>query len=481
MKNVEILKNHKAKKSEPQILPINPASSGGSRWDDSVKSNKIDAALKMIQTACDGEKHVNLRDATYLLSGYIHTGFFTENEVRSIMQNAIRDKPNVENLDAAYKTIDAAIKHGLKKSLPWPVPEASGKSNSKNQKSTEPAFVVEESSESYLERLQSLRISSASNIQQPDAIVTIDSGIISTPKNITCINGGSKNGKTGGPIAGILAGAIVSTDDVDPDCCGLTVKVNRSKKAVLHIDSEQADHNHQKLYNSIIKRSGVKQEEDYFYSFNFRQLSLKERLASTSGLLAEISEKHNGVYLIVLTGIGDFIASVNDEEAATEIVHEIELLAIKYNCPVICVLHYNPGTEKGRGHLGSSLERKCESVLSVSIKDGLSTLQAKLLRNAGNVPNIDFVYNVELGYHVSMGMLEKGAEKKIREKEIIESVKGFFDNGNVELTYSQLIEAFENAGLGKERTAKTHITNLRRSGIIIPPEKGGKNWKLWVQ
>ncbi|MBR4029001.1 MAG: hypothetical protein IKJ08_05405, partial [Alistipes sp.] len=40
-------------------------------------------------------------------------------------------------------------------------------------------------------------------------------------------------------------------------------------------------------------------------------------------------------------------------------------LSTKTNTHILCVLHTNPGSDKARGHLGSSLQRKAETVIYV--------------------------------------------------------------------------------------------------------------------
>lgn len=57
------------------------------------------------------------------------------------------------------------------------------------------------------------------------------------------------------------------------------------------------------------------------------------------------------------------------------------LLSSKYNCHICSVLHTNPGSEKMRGHTGSELQRKSESVLLVTKSDDVSTVSPQFCRN----------------------------------------------------------------------------------------------------
>jgi hypothetical protein len=82
------------------------------------------------------------------------------------------------------------------------------------------------------------------------------------------------------------------------------------------------------------------------------------------------AEACGGIYCVLLDGVGDLVLDVNDIAETQNFVIELHALAIRYDCPIIGVLHENPGdkTEKQRGHLGSQLERKAESNIRL-VKD----------------------------------------------------------------------------------------------------------------
>ena len=60
---------------------------------------------------------------------------------------------------------------------------------------------------------------------------------------------------------------------------------------------------------------------------------------------------------------------------------ELMALSTNYNCHILCVLHTNPGTDKARGHVGSSLQRKAESVLYVHKVENISIVEPQFCRN----------------------------------------------------------------------------------------------------
>jgi hypothetical protein len=109
---------------------------------------------------------------------------------------------------------------------------------------------------------------------------------------------------------------------------------------------------------------------------------------------------------VILDGVGDMVADVNDAEECNEFVARLHALAIKYDCAIPGVLHFNPGTEKTRGHLGSQLERKSESNLRLD-KDGeITSVWSEKQRRApilkGQGPR--FTWSNDAGMHVSVSL-----------------------------------------------------------------------------
>ena len=56
-------------------------------------------------------------------------------------------------------------------------------------------------------------------------------------------------------------------------------------------------------------------------------------------------------------------------------------LSTIYSCHIMCVLHTNPNSDKARGHLGSTLMRKAETVLFVHRVGEISIVEPQYCRN----------------------------------------------------------------------------------------------------
>lgn len=229
-----------------------------------------------------------------------------------------------------------------------------------------------------LQAFDLLRITDTTDIPPPIPVVTINGEIICTECNMTTISGSSKSGKSA--FTGIIMAGAVSTNGIIDGLEGLEVIPNSNRKAVIHFDTEQARHKHQYNLKTILRRSNLQTCPDYFLSYNIRELAIETYQKTTTDICDAANETFKGVHLIVIDGIADYITDVNDTLTANAIVKFFEGLAIKFSCPIITVMHTNPNSDKERGHLGSQCQRKSESLLSIQTKDGISFMEAKMLR-----------------------------------------------------------------------------------------------------
>jgi len=320
---------------------------------------------------------------------------------------------------------------------------------------------------------ESLRISAMFPVPRPEYYIHANNCCISTPGNITGIIGASKSGKSAF-MSSLISGAI--QDALEMDCFGFKVAPNKQMKVVMSIDSEMSEYDSYRRHVAILKMGSFDREPEYFRSYLFRTIPVRDRFQSLELLIDKQAQAFGGVHILFGDGIADFVASVNDEAECNEAVHKFEAIAIKYKCPVILVLHLNPGSDsKTRGHLGSQLERKAESILAVSKKDSVSSIEGKLLRNSGDIPIQEFVYDTTIGHHVSIGKKDKKDEKAelLRSfvQEVIQIIKA--EPGEM-ITYMKLVDRIMENCYVKIDMAKKKIAYLKTNGYLDEKLYGGK-------
>ncbi len=285
-----------------------------------------------------------------------------------------------------------------------------------SQYTSAPASAPDNTGADFLSDMQRFRITAANPIPEPVPVVSIHGIPICTRQSISMLSGPSKGGKTA--ITSVISAGAIATSNGYDGCEFIEVQHNENLHAILHIDTEQSIYHHYRNHkNSILKRARIEREPEHFYSYNIRSLNLSEYKEKLQGLFNALKEKHGGIHLVIIDGVADFITSPNDETEANGIVDFFGHLATNYDTTIILVLHLNPGTDKERGHLGSQLQRKCESVLTIKKDGDVSVLESKVLRSGGNndFSPIRYQFDKSKGYHT---FLEGSAPIQAKSKEL---------------------------------------------------------------
>lgn len=327
--------------------------------------------------------------------------------------------------------------------------------------------------EQILEKYSHLRITDTTDIPHPVEVVKINGELICTQGGVTTISGASKSGKsafTGVIIAGALSeGGYDGFDSVDVAPC--------NGKAVILFDSEQKPYKHKRNVHSILSRANLTSTPANFQTYNFTSEPVDDCIKMTTDIVWAANELFNGVHMVVIDGGADYIRDVNDPEQSNMIVKFFGDLAITYNTCVIVVVHVNPGSDKERGHLGSQLQRKSESVLTVKTQGDISFLEPKYLRMAGkgDIPVIQFMYDKGKGYHVYCGVREDKEKDAERIANLLEITQSVF-SPPLALDYETSIERIMKHIKRGERIAKDTFKEIKAHEMIIQGED--KNWRI---
>jgi hypothetical protein len=176
-------------------------------------------------------------------------------------------------------------------------------------------------------------------------------------------------------------------------------KLPKGKDHVLFFDTEQSVHRVYQVGHRILALSQT-DAITRLHLFQLRKLSPRERLKFIDQELA--NKSNDNVGLVVIDGIRDLVTSINDEFQSTEISSRIMKWSEKYGFHIMVVLHQNKGDNNARGHLGSELVNKAESVISVAIDEqdrNLSVINCEFSRD---VPFEQFLMGIDqngLPYH----------------------------------------------------------------------------------
>lgn len=271
-----------------------------------------------------------------------------------------------------------------------------------------------------LSDFDSLLVTAEKDIPQDEIIIEIAGAKFASQNNISAISAAPKGAKTA-VMNSMVAGSISCNGAVSgfPD---IQVRPNDERKAVIVFDTEQSMADQQHNVKTILKRAGLHNTPEYLRCYNITSLNLEDYQPKTNLICELNAEKFRGIHSIYIDGGADFIASVNDEEQSSGIVKFYRQLSINYQCPVVIIVHQNPGSEKERGHFGSELQRKIYGLLSIEKKGDIFSINGKMLRRSGNndVPVINFQYCKEQGYHVQVDAQDQEAAKDAARRQKLE-------------------------------------------------------------
>jgi AAA domain-containing protein len=211
-----------------------------------------------------------------------------------------------------------------------------------------------------LEELGKFRHDPNVDVQEPDVFLAIEENgeeiPICTAGNFSLLIGKPKSRKT--TLLSIFGATILNKDR--------QIKILKSiciSEKVLWVDTEQNAYHLSRNLHSLAKM--VDDDLSNIIAYRFRNVDPTDRFTHIKTLITYYVKQ--GVRVVVIDGIADLLTKgYNDEEEAIKISNFLLKYTEDYNIHIITVLHENKGNGMAKGHIGSYLIQKSESVLSVS-------------------------------------------------------------------------------------------------------------------
>lgn len=188
--------------------------------------------------------------------------------------------------------------------------------------------------------IQASLIPQGIEVPKPDIVFGINDISILTKKSISTLIGRAKSGKT------TVTSWIVSKSILDD--------IN-----VLWIDTEQGLYYGSRTQHWILSMSNLTQSECLQF-YDLKTFTPSKRVSMIEEIIKMFKPD-----LVVVDGIRDLVFDINNPEQATIIVGDLMRWADHYDCHILNILHQNKGNEHARGHLGTEMINKSESVIKV--------------------------------------------------------------------------------------------------------------------
>ena len=226
------------------------------------------------------------------------------------------------------------------------------------------------------ERVEPYIVDMSKQLPEVLPLVSINGSCICSVGNISAVCGEAKSRKTF-----LTSGLVASAMAIPYNKLNNFQIVDKNHNLdVLWVDTEQGEMHVRKVVDRISEMTGAKLggliSEPRLTTLALRELAPHERKQRMYDAMRLMHYD-----LVVIDGIADLQRNTNDLEESDALVTELMALSTLAETHILCVLHTNPGSDKARGHLGSSLQRKAETVLFVHRVGETSVVEPQFCRN----------------------------------------------------------------------------------------------------
>jgi hypothetical protein len=191
-----------------------------------------------------------------------------------------------------------------------------------------------------------------------------------------------------------------------------------------------------------------------------RELEPKKRIEAVKSAMERVKPT-----FCVIDGVGDLMDDTNDNRESVSIATMLLQLTTKYDCHILTAIHTNPGTDKARGHIGSEIMRKAETVITVK-KDGDTTCVT-----AAYCRDIEFQ---EFAFRIGAdGLPELTSLPVVTPKNAaLEKLFGETIPLQSTMNYTDLVTKIAESENVQPRQAKNKIKDALNAGIIVKNDGG---------
>lgn len=307
-------------------------------------------------------------------------------------------------------------------------------------------------------------------VAKPPSIIEVGGISLFTLGNISALYGKPKGGKT---FYGIKLTCVV-LDNNSRLYKGFKNKIPYSN--VIYFDTEQSDYHVSLLGNRIVQKVGLKPETSKFSLYALRKHSPAIRLQ----IIEQILYSSKDVSFVIIDGIADLLMNgYNDEKEAIMIASKLLKWTQELNIHIVVVIHENKGNSFLKGHVGSQIMQKAETILNVAKStrdDSISEVTASYNRGE-NIPTDYFIID-ENGLPIDADAPIAPASNKPLKKPTdfdlefkLNLVEEAFQNEK-EIKYKALSDKLKHYLANKlyyvgDTTLRGWITYYKESGIIL--------------
>ena len=217
-------------------------------------------------------------------------------------------------------------------------------------------------------RWQDTMLSLVKEYKQEPEVLKIGGVPIGTLGNFSASIGKAKSKKTFN-VSAMVAAALSGKEVLN-----YTTDFPEGKDRILYIDTEQSQNHCMIVMHRIMKLAELPSNEDCdrFYFLALRKFNPKERLAIIDDAISQIE----GLGFVVIDGIRDLVYDINSPSEATCVISKLMQWTDEHQIHLHTILHQNKSDENARGHIGTEINNKAETVIQIE-KDKTTATSVK--------------------------------------------------------------------------------------------------------
>lgn len=207
--------------------------------------------------------------------------------------------------------------------------------------------------------IEEAAVSVTNNYEEAPAVLMVDDAVIGTLGNFSASIGKAKSKKTFN-VSAIAASAL----------SGRTVLRYRSmfpenKRKILYIDTEQGRHHCQQVLKRILRLAEMPDDKvpENLIMLSLRKFAPRVRLLIVEEAIGTTPD----LGLVIIDGIRDFLYDINSSSESTEVISKFMQWTDDKQIHIHTVLHQNKNDEHARGHIGTELNNKAETIMQVEV------------------------------------------------------------------------------------------------------------------
>ena len=224
-------------------------------------------------------------------------------------------------------------------------------------------------------------------IAKSPEVLFCNGSAIGTLGNFSASTGKAKSKKTFN-VSAILAAALTNGEILR-----YIAEFPDDKRTILYFDTEQSPHHCQRVMKRALQLAGLPLDNhptNLIFS-QLRALTPEIRLELIDNAIANTPN----VGLVIIDGIRDLMFDINNAIESSRLIGKLMEWTDKYQIHIHTVLHLNKSDDNVRGHVGTELNNKAETVLQVcksSTDSEVTEVSASCIRSM-DFPPFAFIVN----------------------------------------------------------------------------------------